>query len=685
MAGPDFQDSDSSSSSSDESSGLERAGEINDGDSDSESSSSDEALGLERTEEINDGDSSTEESSSDDGDLIPGFLDMEAAESDSSDSESEVSVAAEHSFPQFGRLPTELRQRVWEFFDPHMLGPRVFSFQLVQVRATDRGNTYAIWEDPTLEQQTQPARTLLAICHESRSFARRKYPHTLPLPESAHIPCHHFRDIVRIVGPPDELYNQDWNATLAPVIEDFLQVALHLPAGDQDTPEVSPAEEAFMSDQIRRHLFPNFPSLRSVYKCSDEVDCQAKDIQWCALDSTNKFHVQTSRTEPDEEDVQFMFCWPQISGGIRLAAHAFMDDPTRQYLGMLPPVDQLDEGKGLSRMIQFTFDSGMERFHKIREATFNGTFDNYESSDDSDVESEENEYESSGIDDESIDDDMESDSEEDDLAVRDSSPVDLRSPFERTSSSMERALGGPLDAADLGGANFSDVESASSETADEGSSDADDVQPRAATSRQPRVIEDSSDETDEDDEPVPAQDTNRKRPRAQVVDSDSEDDGESSQPVKRARTAGRKLRAVLSESEDEDDSENDEALQSAITKTHPRKSVRQEDSESEDEFGSQTSSEESSDEDEEGEEPAPKQMSLAERIGAFRAEIPAGNEAESSSEAEYDEFNDEGEDGYGGTGYGAFQDDEDGEGQSDPDEMVMNMDEEMSEGDEDGW
>ncbi|KAI4604418.1 hypothetical protein KJ359_000556 [Pestalotiopsis sp. 9143b] len=585
----------------------------------------------------------------------------------------------------FCRLPTELRQRVWEFFDPHMLGPRVFSFQLVQVRATDRGNSYAIWEDPTLEQQTQPARTLLAVCHESRSFAKMKYPHTLPLPESAHIPCHHFRDIVRIVGPPDELYNQDWNATLAPVIEDFLQVALHLPAGDQDTPEVSPAEEAFMSDQIRRHLFPNFPSLKSVYKCSDEVDCQAKDIQWCALDSTNKFHVQTSRTEPDEEDVQFMFCWPQISGGIRLASHAFMDDPTRQYLGMLPPVDQLDEGKGLSRMIQFTFDSGMERFRKIREATFNGTFDNYESSDDSDVESEENEYESSGIDDESIDDDMESDSEEDDLAVRGSSPVDLRSPFERTSSSMERALGGPLDAADLGGANFSAVESASSETANEASSGTDDVQPRTVTNRQPRVIEDSSDDSDGDDDPVPAQDTNRKRSRAQVVDSDSDDDGESSQPVKRARTAGRKLRAVLSESEDEDDSENEKASEPTIAKTHPRKAVREEDSESEDESDSQSSSEESSDEDEEEEEAAPKQMSLAERIGAFRAAVPAGNEAESSSEAEYDEFNDEEEDGYGGTGYGAFQDDEDGEGQSDPDEMVMNMDEELSEGDEDGW
>ena len=84
-------------------------------------------------------------------------------------------------------------------------------------------------------------------------------------------------------------------------------------------------------------------------------------------------------------------------------------------------------------------------------------------------------------------------------------------------------------------------------------------------------------------------------------------------------------------------------------------------------------------------------MSLAERIGAFRAAVPAGNEAGSPSEAEYDEFNDEGDDGYGEVsgygGYGTFQDDEEGDDQSGREEM-MNMDEEASEGEEefgDGW
>ncbi|KAF3015896.1 hypothetical protein E8E14_010184 [Neopestalotiopsis sp. 37M] len=667
-----------------------------------DSSGSDDAPSPEVAEDVDD-DNSADTSSSTEGGGVHNFLDMEASESDSDDSDrnSEASLAVEHSFPQFSQLPPELRQRIWGFFDPHLQSPaRVFSYRLVQLRNSDESR-YEIWEDPSLEQQTEPAKTLLSINHESRSLALTFYPHNICLEGSSFIPCHKTRDIVRIVGPPDELYNPEWNYFIDPLIRGFHQVAFHLPSEDEET-GITPSEEAFMSDAIRRFLLTDFPELTSVYKCSDEIDCRTSDIQWCTLDSTNTFYVETSEKEPGlGEDMQYIYCWPKIVNGTRSTEKPFADEPDREFRGLLPPVDKVEGGKALSRMILFSISTvytGVSRFEKIRNATFSGTFDDYESSnEDSDSESEEtNEYESSGIDDESIDDDMESDSEEDDLAVRQLSPVEHGSPFQGFSSPLGMDPLQLLEETEaqvaLEAAIFSDLES---DPSDESVSDANEAQPQNTGQRQRRVLVDSSDEAGESDT---APEPSRKRQRARVVESDSDEDSHSSQPAKRARTEGRASRVVLSDSDDDDESNDDEPAVPAASERRSRRIVLENDTQtedgsdgqSEDETGSEES-EESSDNEDEEEEQVPQRMSLAERIGAFRAAVPAGIEAGSPSEAEYDEFNDEGDDGYGEVsgygGYGAFQDDEEGDDQSGREEM-MNMDEEASEGEEgfdDGW
>ncbi|ETS77772.1 hypothetical protein PFICI_09834 [Pestalotiopsis fici W106-1] len=672
-----------------------------------DSSGSDDASGPEVAEDINDDDTSEESSSSSDDGEAHNFLDLEASEScDSEDSEDrdddiDASPGVEHSFPQFSQLPPELRQRIWGFFDPHLRSPaRVFSFRLVQLppyRIPGNESRYGIWEDPSLDQQTEPARTLLAINHESRCLARTFYPHNICVEdEQLFIPCHKTRDIVRIVGPPEELYNEDWNYFIDPLIRGFHQVAFQLPSGDEETPGITPSEEAFMSDAIRRYLLTDFPELTSVFKCSDEIDCRTSDIQWCTLDSTHNFYVETSERSPGlGEDMQYIFCWPKIINGTRSTDKPFSEEPEREYRGLLPPVDQLEEGKVLSRMIHFShspYSSGLSRFDKIRMATFSGSFENYESSDSESESEETNEYESSGIDDESIDDDMGSDDEENDLAALQSSPVDHESPFQGFSSPLGMDIPELLEAAEAGmaleAAIFSDIESDPSDESDH-------AQPQNTNQRQRRVIADSSDEADESESP---QNPSRKRPRARVIESDSDEDSQSPKPVKRARTEGRASRVVLSESDDEDESDHDETTATSASKRRARGTVRQDDSQSEDESDDQSEEEDESEEsgqssdddeeDEEEEEQAPQRMSLAERIGAFRAAVPAGDEAESSPEAEYDEFNDEGDEGYGGAGYGAFQDDEEDDGRSDREEMIMDMDEEASEGEEgeeDGW
>lgn len=109
-----------------------------------------------------------------------GFFDIEASESDNSYAEpSESEPGILYSFPQFTRIPIELRWRIWEFFCPDLAAkPRVLGFHVVPSRG-DRPDDVS--PDPPAYLQATAVRTVLATHRESRALALQAFPDSLSI------------------------------------------------------------------------------------------------------------------------------------------------------------------------------------------------------------------------------------------------------------------------------------------------------------------------------------------------------------------------------------------------------------------------------------------------------------------------------------------------------------------------
>lgn len=127
------------------------------------------------------------ESSSETGDDAGGLLDIEASESDGDDSEESdeeslldgtraVSFWDGVDFPQFPRLPPEIREFVWRFFFESILErPRILEFQVTEA------DSYGWYPTPTnsLEAQMLPVLAAMRVNSESRAVALRSFPDKL--------------------------------------------------------------------------------------------------------------------------------------------------------------------------------------------------------------------------------------------------------------------------------------------------------------------------------------------------------------------------------------------------------------------------------------------------------------------------------------------------------------------------
>ncbi|CAK7240716.1 MAG: hypothetical protein STHCBS139747_002163 [Sporothrix thermara] len=83
------------------------------------------------------------------------------------------------SFPQFQKLPPELRMRIWETFCSQLRRKN----RVIQVMLQSDGRlTPAV----TLDQQTEPVRRFMSICRETRAMGLQALPDTLPIGVSEH-------------------------------------------------------------------------------------------------------------------------------------------------------------------------------------------------------------------------------------------------------------------------------------------------------------------------------------------------------------------------------------------------------------------------------------------------------------------------------------------------------------------
>ncbi|KAJ0164396.1 hypothetical protein CTA2_1091 [Colletotrichum tanaceti] len=663
-----------------------------------------------------------------------GFLDVEASESgdsdsdDSSDSDSDdESILGEGRrrgprafFPEFRKLPIELRHRIWQFFCPDLAPlPRVLSFQMVCSPKQD-----SIWESATLENQIAAASAMLAVHRESRELALKAFPDTLAIREGRRlVRFHKQRDVVHLNG---QKKTWEHNISVPGFSENVVNVAL-------DTSELDPR-------QMR--LFLAFPDLKNVFDFAWHNDRRIPHrLRWCASDRVHRYELeQLQKNGHSGEDLHFVYCWPDVDNHREFAEkHAGLAEVYEAAMTEIAEIREEDpdfmDDEDVARLGEidywqltcFGWDAA-DRFEAwlAKHGVVDGDMpapaadgsddsddkDGSEGSHESDDSSDQNEYESDGIDDATIDGESgDEEEDDDDLLIdqrRESDDEDDGGASEFGGFSPPRDEdGGMLIDGSPPAAHFSSPEpvsgedrsqtgrrrarqAASSSGEESGEEEAGDSR-RGASRRGPIIL--SDDEDEEEVEERPSQSTSR-RGRV-VLSDDDEDDGEETQGAKTARPAGRRARVLPSDDEDEDEDEGGADVGNAEIPNGPGDF---DDDDDDNEVGTNkkplslaeklarnrrenpvSDAEEESEEESSEEEPAaaapPKKMSLAQQLMTHRKRNPVVSESEGESEGTVvDEDEDE--------------DEEDEDEEDDENGMFMNMAEEGEdddEGDEDDY
>ncbi|RGP69888.1 sarcoplasmic reticulum histidine-rich calcium-binding precursor [Fusarium longipes] len=533
-------------------------------------------------------DNESSDESSDDSDG-GGLLDIMAADdsdeesSDEDDNENEYpsymkSYSSDDYFPQFCRLPIELRHRIWELFCPELRARyRVLDF-IVSYGTTRHPDsaTASVWtvrDGLALEDQTKNLRTVFAVHQESRAFATNAFPNSLSIDAGSGDAIVRFNrksDVVllhRFICPSGR------NIFHLP---DFASEIKNLAISGTDIMD-SLGDPGYLA------LLNQFTQLESFYINVSSASCKKSNLKWCTSDMINHYQTQTYEKQPGlGEDLQFLWCWPDLERYPDFARYQ-VNNPWR--FGLPEPLESAMQKRGIKiwPMVAFEYESGLRRFELLQ--TLGPDFgDDTDSSDEEDSDDDDengtdlDQYESDGIDDDEIVETYE-DSDEEGISLASGSPAPTR---------QNNQVSDDEDDEDGAGANFSEPEP--------------DPEPESAPvqrGRKRRVVSDSDDEDEEEVQP------STKRARV-IIDSDDEDD---EPPVSQPERSHKRSRTVVSDDEDEDDEQG---------------GVSRQDSDNASDSSSGSEEEESEDSDED--DAPPTKLSLAERLRLHREENPVDNE-----------------------------------------------------------
>ncbi|KAI2631288.1 hypothetical protein GGS26DRAFT_591170 [Hypomontagnella submonticulosa] len=498
------------------------------------------------------------------------FVDMEAVESDGDESEYDLSLdhTEQHFFPQFARLPKELRAAIWEFFDPYLkLKLRLYETEFI----TESNSVQA---GVRLMQQTARARAMLSTHRESRELALKFYPDTIVLHEHTGMESNRHRTF-RLRYETDIIFLtassplEDFSATLDILLQTSLRGVKNLAFGPW---------RMFPPNGSPQYVH----QLKTIYSSSDAI---TKLIFYDKPAASNLLcSFSTKLIERDEIGVprvyEMAYYWPDLAKDQELAEK-----------GMKPIFDR--ETFKVWPIAQYYCEDGVPIIGK----TWLGSGSDSESGSES-VSGDEDEYESSGIDDATINSEDVPSDDGDDLVLQSDSEEeeeeDVIHAFDGFSPVQdERSELRIGDEAGVG--NFSSLEPESPNRDGNHSEHAvSDEEPVRTTGRAKRRIVLSDDE----DEPEIEGDRAVKMP---------------SRPAKRAKRS----RVVLSDTEDDSEDEG-EAME------HGRDAGdRSEDGSSSEEEEADASEEEPADK---------KPMSLFEKLGRFREENPVPSDSDAGSD-----------------------------------------------------
>jgi hypothetical protein len=617
-----------------------------------------------------------------------GLLDMEADESNGDDSESEESDAYQetHSFPQFTRLPIELRYRIWECFCPDLAAKgRVYSFPteyLSNYRSNARPGL-GVMARGMLKQQTEPARRVLAVHRESRQLALKALPDTLAFDretcdEKGLVRFYSKRDIVH-VDNIDELV--DWEAQHLdghPPFSGFGEHIRNLAISVNTLCEFGSSQ--YFARQYSALFSRLFPNVEKVFYVTIPHDHAPEHLRWCLSPVANSYYFQFwEHVTIGPVPVDQGYYWPDIENHCDLIDEELLMEEMALDLideGLPEAIMRLEAvGPKIYPLVEILCGSDKPGFDGWRsyietgkvswdwkewdwkEKTSRPFLDEFNG--------DEDEYESSGIDDSDLGEDdpghysddlvvLDDDDSEQDDGVTDQEDANIREDSHSQSDGEAHLTGD--DHASV--ARFSSPEESS------------------ATLRQ------SDDSQDESDRPV-TRPSRLKRPRGRVVASDSEDDPDDGGGLrKRARTGSRDNPTVLSSDDEEEEEAEDAVRKRRKVRATPILSLpsdsergeedleddnggasSDEDDQQSDESGSISASEDEGEESEGG-VPLSRPLSLAEKLQLHREKVPIPPSDDGESE-----IGEMGGDVYDAREYGDFQDDEeDGETSENGDE-----------------
>ncbi|KAI0475331.1 hypothetical protein GGR56DRAFT_645635 [Xylariaceae sp. FL0804] len=505
-----------------------------------------------------------EESDCEDSDTMDGngLFDMEAVESDGQSEEDDSDDGAElYSFPQFTRLPNELREIVWKFFNPDLEAQRrvlVFHF-------TAMSYSVDLWESAVLSDSTAATRAMLAVDSNTRALVLRSYPDVFRFRrEKCAVPFNKSRDMVIIDGCRSRLEGND----------------AHRLATNQGAELVAIDTDAWFGPEtpiMIAHLVDNL----SFRVCVDSDCFLADELRRFVRGPAWNVLVQSRENVPDPEyisDIELMYCWfDQTSLEKELARDA---RDSNELHAVAPPTGFAYIKPPASFVIKFALERGLKRYRRIK-GNEPMTDDEWDSgSEDGSAPDEVDEYELDGFVVDSSSEQSEDTDAVDDEEVSVSGeghPVDDLSQFDGFSP-LQGDYAEPSEDPDAQAARFSSLEPDHTDGSDPG-------HPQQKANRQKRRIVSSDDE----DGPGSEDDDLSNRPR----------------PAKRARV-------VLSDSEDEEDPSGGGA----------RNDNRDDSAEDEDDDRSdETDKEDEADESDESSAPA-KPMSLLQRLREFRSDNP---------------------------------------------------------------
>ncbi|KAI1734630.1 hypothetical protein F4680DRAFT_437744 [Xylaria scruposa] len=572
----------------------------------------------ERDDDLSSDDAGTPVEEDSDEDEEDDFFDLEAEESDAYEEneadDDDYGRRSEHYyFPQFSRLPPELRAMIWEALDPDLKSKaRVLDF--IVVKRPPIGKDLDVWEPATLVRQTAPARALLATCRESRRIALGHYPDTIQLRRGlGEIRFNSANDII-LLRLPRDLRGSDLHG-LGRWCNKIKYLAFDNGVESYPTPRHLPA----LKDPPQ--------SLETIFSCFDARTLGHRLLDWSVSKSSKQFYVETFEEQPGlGEDIKALYCWPDTTLHTdfldQVGSDYMLDFPEMPAIGSIP----------VWPMAQYLFDDDLALYQKAKRyyernlGRENGSGSPLESSEDeSFYESELDDYVRDGFIVDSSSDESEEAGDDEDDGLNVDGPIGS-SDHEDSAQELDDFNGfSPLQ-------NPSDDEGTGSLRNDVSFEE----QPRVATqsSKRKRRIVSSEDESDDDNDVVHSRVTS-KRSRFIHSDSESDEDGSRNNAEPGAEGPSRlrkRARVIFSDNEDGegDKHTHDEGHRLPEHSLHG-------DEDDDDEDGG-TEEEEGGDEEDEEESRASKPLSLLARLRQFRSDVPISPEGESmSSSGEQDE------------------------------------------------